>query len=142
MADSYGLALQNAVISTLRADTDLQALVGQRVFASLTEGQPHPLAVVGGKIPRPLRTDGKAAATVRFSIEGHARPSDAGTSLGPSAVVDKIGEAVVAALDEQTIAVSGFDLVHLQWISGPESAPEADGKTYQSITIFEALLDG
>lgn len=137
MADSYALALQRGVVAALKAAPGVAALVGAKVYDEPPQGAAHPFVRLGEIAPRPLRTDGKRAATVPFGIEVHSRP------VAGRVEATRISEAVVAALDanEAAVTVTGFALVQLYWLTTTVDRA-ADGQSYIAIAAFEALLDG
>lgn len=136
MADGYALALQKALIVALKADATLSALVGTRVYDQPPKSALRPYVRIGGIEPRPIRTDGKAAANLTFGVEAHSRPIKSGR-----VEATKCAEAIVAALDEATLNVAGFEVVQVHWQT-QTVAQDNDGESYTAIVAFTALLDG
>ena len=136
MPDSYALALQKALVTALKADAGITALVGARVYDQPPQSAARPFIRIGGIEPRPIRTDGKAAAGVTFGVEVHSRPVTAGR-----VEATRCAEAIVAVLDDAALAVAGFDVVQLHWLTQTVSQGE-DGKSYAAIVAFSTILDG
>lgn len=138
MAEGYALALQDGLVAALRADPGISALVGKRVYDEPPKAVTRPFICLGGIEPRPLRTSGRRAADVVFSIEAHSRPQAAGR-----VEATRIAASIVAALDEQesAVTVAGYTLIRLQWM-GQTVARDSDGESYSAIIAFEALIDG
>lgn len=135
MPDSYALELQKAIYGVLQADATLTSFVGARVYDEPTEGGAYPFVRMGTFDLRPVRTDGKAAAEATFGIEVYSRPASGRVEC------TRICEAVVAALDEQALSVTGFETVYIYWITQTVDR-ESDGQSYTGIVAFRALLDG
>lgn len=135
MPDSYALALQAALGAALRADATVAGFVGARVYDEPPQGVQHPMIRVGAIEPRPLRSDGKAAAEVEFGIEVYSRPAAGRVEC------TQICEAVVAALDEQPLTVTGFQAVYVYWITQTVER-ESNGQDYTGVMAFRTLLDG
>jgi len=136
MADGYALALQKALVAALKADSDVAALVGARVYDQPPQKAVRPFVRIGGIEPRPLRSDCGTAATVTFGIEAHSRPTKSGR-----VEATKCAEAIVAAIDGAALTVTGFTLVQLHWIT-QTVAQDADGEGYTAITAYSAIIDG
>ena len=136
MADRYALALQKGLVAALKADAGIAALVGARVYDQPPKEATRPYIRIGGIEPRPLRTDGKAAASMTFGIEAHSRPATSGR-----VEATKCAEAIVTALDEAELTVAGYELVQVHW-QAQNVAQDSDGESYTAIVAFTALLDG
>lgn len=136
MADGPGLGLQAAMIAALRANGAVTALVAGRVYDEPPKGVTLPYVRLGNLEVSPNRTDGCVAWDVRFSFEAHSRPRQGRVEAR------RIGEAIIAALDEQeaSLAVQGFEVSWLFFLT-EATVRKPDGETYQSNCAFEALLD-
>ena len=135
MADSYALALQKALVLALKADADVSALVSTRVYDEPPESVTYPYVRIGGIEPSPVRTDGKSASEVTFGIEAHSRPASGRVEC------TRIAEAVVAALNETSLVVTGFTTVMVHWVT-QTVARDSDGQSYSGTIVFRTLLDG
>ncbi|UOA23596.1 hypothetical protein DSM110277_02025 [Sulfitobacter pontiacus] len=136
MADRYALALQKALVAKLKADAGVVALVGARIYDQPPQAALRPYIRIGGIEPRPVRTDGKAAANLTFGIEAHSRPVTSGR-----VEATKCAEAIVTALDDATLTVTGFDVVQVHWQT-QTLTQDSDGQSYTAIVAFDTLLDG
>jgi hypothetical protein len=136
MADRYALALQKALVAKLKSDADVAALVGARIYDHPPQDATRPYIRIGGIEPRPVRTDGKAAANLTFGIEAHSRPVTSGR-----VEATKCAEAIVTALDDATLTVTGYDVVQVHWQT-QTVAQDSDGQSYTAIVAFDTLLDG
>lgn len=136
MAD-YALGLQVGLVAALKADAGVAALVAGRIYDEPPQVVTFPYIRLGGIDPRPVRTDGRSAARVAFSIEIHSRPNAGRVEA------TRIAGAVRGALDEQeaSVTVEGYEVVRLQWMT-QTAARAGDGQSYLAIIAFEALLDG
>ena len=136
MADGYALALQKALVTTLKADAGVSALVDTRVYDQPPQSATRPYIRIGAIEPRPLRTDCKKAANLTFGIEAHSRPVTSGR-----VEATRCAEAIVSALDEAALTVTGFDAVQVHWQTQTVDQ-DSDGQSYTAIVAFTALLDG
>lgn len=136
MADGYALALQKSAVAALKADAAITALVGTRVYDQPPQSAQRPYIRIGGIEPRPLRSDCGRAATITFGIEAHSRPVTSGR-----VEATKCAEAIVAALESAPLAVTGFTLVQLHWLT-QDVGQDSDGQSYTAIVAFSAILDG
>ncbi|MCZ4351533.1 DUF3168 domain-containing protein [Roseovarius aestuarii] len=136
MADGYALALQKSLVSALKADAGVTALVSGRVYDEPPQKAKRPYVRIGVIAPRPLRSSCASAAAVTFGIEAHSRPVTSGR-----VEATRCAEAVVAALDTAALTVTGFTLVQLHW-QAQSVDQDTDGKSYTAITAFSAILDG
>ncbi len=135
MSDGYALPLQEALVIALRADPTLSAEIAGRVYDEPPQGVEYPYVRIGAIAPRPLRTDGKSAAEVTFGIEVYSRP------VAGRVECTRICEAVVAAIDEQTLTIANYDTVLIHWITTTVDR-ESNGRDYTGIVAFRTLLDG
>ena len=136
MADGYALALQKALVATLKTDAGVAALVGERVYDQPPQSATRPFIRIGGIEPRPVRTDGKSASSITFGIEAHSRPVTSGR-----VEATRCAEAIEAALNDAALTVAGFEMVQLHWQAQTVSQ-DSDGQSYTAIAAFTTLLDG
>ena len=134
MADDYDLALQKAVIDTLRSDVGVTALVGQRTYDEPPQGVSYPMVQFGRVDMRPLRTDDNAAARLFFSVEGHSRGKVGRVEAS------RLVSAIRGALDEANLSITGFSSVFCQYRN--QIVDRTTDKNHTAIVAFEALLDG
>ncbi|HDZ80726.1 MAG TPA: DUF3168 domain-containing protein [Roseobacter sp.] len=136
MADGYALALQKALVAALKSNATVMALVETRVYDQPPQSAARPYIRIGGIEPRPVRTDGKAAASLTFGIEAHSRPVTSGRIEAT-----RCAEAIVATLDNAALTVTGFTSVQVHWQT-QTVAQDSDGESYTAIVAFTTLLDG
>jgi hypothetical protein len=126
------LALIEAVIATLKADTALAALVGDRVYTDVQQKAAFPYLVIS--------VDSEAFAANDFSGQSHSLRLQA-FSQKP-AVTEALGirKAALEALDrkEGDIALSG--LVKCEYSGSSTMFQEDDGKTWQAIGEIEVIV--
>ncbi len=136
MADGPGLALQKALVATLKADATLAALVGARVYDEPPQPVTRPFVRIGNVDVRPERAAAVTAWAVTFSVEGHSRPKQGRVEA------TRIAEAIVAALDGQhgSITVAGFTFSWCDF-AAQTVIRDSDGKSYAANIAFEAMLD-
>ena len=134
MADGPALALQAALVATLKADAGVTAIVAGRGYDEPPQNVAFPYIRLGVLVLEPFRTDAKVAWTVTFGIEAHSRP------VSGRVLATRAAQAVIAALDEQPLSVPGFSLAWSQFITSTTSRA-GDGESYIATAAFEAVLD-
>ena len=134
MADGPALALQAALVTRLRANAGISALVGARVYDEPPQNVVFPYVRIGNVDLAPLRLSGDCRDDdIRFSIEAHSRP------VAGRVEATRIAAAVVAALDGAALTVAGHHLDWCQWVT--QAATRApDGRSYIATIAFEAAL--
>ena len=137
MPDRYALALQKGLVTSLKADAGVAALVGDRVYDEPPQAATRPYVRIGAIEPRPFRTDCGSAARVTFGIEVYSRPNSGRVECTQCA------EAIVDALDEQegSVTVENYTLTSLQWATQTVGR-DSDGQSYTGIIAFNAIIDG
>lgn len=134
MADGPALALQAAVVSRLKANAGIVALVGTRVYDEPPQGAVFPYLRVGTMIARPLRLSGDCRHDdVTFSIEAHSRP------VAGRVEAERIAFAVERALDGAALSMTGYSLHWCQYMTHATTRA-ADGRSYIANIAFEAAL--
>ncbi len=136
MADGYALALQAALVTALKADSGVSALVGTRVYDQPPQSATRPYIRIGGIEPRPFRTTCASAASMTFGIEAHSRPVTSGR-----VEATRCAEAIVVALNETTLPVTGYTMVQMYWQTQTVEQ-DSDGQSHTAIVAFTTLLDG
>lgn len=133
MADGPALALQAALVSVLRADAGVAALVGARVYDEPPDGAMLPLVRIGTIDLAPERLSCRTDEDITFSVEAHSRP------IAGRVEATRIAHAIRVALDETDFAVPGYHLDWCQWLTQAVTRA-ADGKTYVATVAFQAAL--
>ena len=135
MAEGPAIELQRALVSALKADAGVAALVGARVYDEPPDPVVYPYVRLGDIDLRPLRTDGTpTAADVLFSVQAHSRPSQGRVEA------TRIGEAVRDALDEAALVVAGHDARWIYYVT-MTTVRASDGRSYQANVAFSAMID-
>ena len=110
VADGYALAMQAAIVAALKADTDLSALVGARVYGRrVPDAAQRPYVWINNIVVRDVRSDCGKAALVTFGVEA-------------------VSQDVKAADVEASRCA--------------EAVNAADGKSFEVVSAYSALLDG
>lgn len=133
-ADGPALALQAALVTALRADAGVAALVSARVYDEPPQNVVFPYLRVGQLDVEPLRLSGACTdEDILFSIEAHSRP------VAGRVEAARMAHAVRVALDGTTPALAGY---HVDWIDWRAQAVTrgADGKSYIATVAFAAAL--
>ena len=134
MADGPALALQAALIGTLKANAGVAALVGARVYDEPPQTVVFPYVRIGTVNVDILRMSGECADDdVIFSIEAHSRP------VSGRVEASRIAHVVRLALDNTAIAPVGY---HVDWCDFETHAVTraVDGKSYIATIAFTAAL--
>src|SRR4249919_369342 len=98
------LELQAAIVGKLKADAGVIAIVGARVYDEVPANPTFPYISLGDNQVLPDKADCIDGTEVFWQIDGWAR--------NPTFPVCKqISKAVVAALDDQPIAVSNYQVI-------------------------------
>lgn len=134
MPDGPAIALEEALLSTLRDDPQIGALVGAKIHVDPPKGANHPYVLIGGIDPRPVRSTCGKAYQVNFGIEVH------GSYRSGRRAVTKIAEAVERLLDQAPPLVAGFVPVTMLF-DAQTVAPSRDLKEYIALSAFYTLLD-
>lgn len=134
MADGPALALQQAVVEALLASPECSDLVGARVYDEPPQPVVRPYMRLGRIEVRADRTTCARDWLIDYTIECHSRP------LQGRVEAQRMATAVIAALDQAALAVTGYTLC---WndLSATSGERDADGLSYVSTVVFEAALD-
>lgn len=137
MPDSYALAMQKAIVRALKANAGVSAAVGSRVYGRRVPNKAQrPYLWINEIVVRDLRSDCGKAATVTFGVEAVSRDVQAA-----DVEASRCAEAANAALDTQPITVDGFTLVQIHRLT-ETSGDAPDGKSFEVVTAYQAILDG
>lgn len=134
MPDAPALALQEALISALRA-SPAAALVGGRIFDQPPDEAARPYIRIGDMNPAPHRTSTGTHWVMSFSVEVHSQPVTAGR-----VEANRIAGAVVSALDDADLSIAGYRDAWCEFVA-QATTRAADGKSYAAVAVFEALLE-
>jgi hypothetical protein len=130
------LDLYPAVVNLLKAQPDIAALVGARVYgAPPAKGFPlvYPYMVVTGT-GVPFASDSFSGIEHTLRIQSFARENKPATVL-------VLRKKAFAAIDRQEASIAVPGLVLMQFDGMADAFPEPDGRTYQSLIEFKALVN-
>ena len=133
MASDSLWALQAAAFSALTGDAALQALIGNpaRIYDAVPQDAVFPYAVLGPAAGKPWDT--KTTDGMEATLEVHTWSRYAGMKEAKD-----IMAAVLDALDNQALSVSGHTLVNLHFESSQTSL-DKDGITRHGVQKFRAV---
>lgn len=127
------LPLQSAVVTALKADATVAALVSARVYDLPPPAPTKPYVTIGEFQMIPDRADCLDGAETAIPVHGWSQTSS-------TVQVKQLGAAIIAALDEVELSLSGhrtvlFELEQVQYVRDP------DGITNHTIVTFRALTE-
>lgn len=126
------LELQAAIIGKLKNDAGVQAVVGQRVYDEVPPNPTFPYISLGDNQVLPDKADCIDGVELFWQIDGWARDP---TFPMPK----KISKAVVAALDDQPITVTGYAVVVCE-LNTTNYLRDPDGITRHVAISFRFLI--
>lgn len=131
------LPMQAAIVARLRSYSAVTAIVGSgaasKVFDAVPPNADKPYVNLGTPQVLPDKASCIDGAEVSYPVHGWSK--------GPKSVeIKELGAAVVGALDEYEMTVSGhrivvFELEQLQYLDDP------DGITKHFVAVFRALTE-
>jgi hypothetical protein len=126
-------SLQQAIYSTLSASSDLQALVGSRVFDLVPRESAFPYAVIGDDAETNWDTATESGSQ-------HIVAVDIWSRSGGHKESKAIADVVRLALDGASLAPGGQTLVGIRY-QGTDFARQTDGETYRATLHFRAVME-
>jgi len=126
------LELQAALVSKLKNDSGVQAIVGDRVYAEVPSNPTFPYISVGDNQVLPDKADCIDGTEIFWQLDGWSR-----SHTGPEE--KQISKAVVAAVDDQPLSVSGYDAVVVE-INTVNYLRDPDGITRHVAMNFRFLI--
>lgn len=137
MADGPALSLQKALITVLRGNAGLSALVSDRIYDEPPQPVTFPYVRIGNVDQAPERLSCVDDHNITFSIEAHSRPTAGRVEAA------RIADAIRAALNDQeatiTAAMTGYSAEWCTYTTQTVSR-SGDGQSYVAIVAFEAAL--
>lgn len=124
--------LQVALVATLKGAGALPVGVGGRVYDRVPPDAPFPYVSFGPSQVLPDKAGCIDGAEVIVQIDAWSRKVGYGE-------VKTIGAAVVAALDDQPLAVAGFDVVVFE-LQSVNYLADPDGLTRHAAITFRSLI--
>lgn len=126
-------ALQQAIFAALSASSDLQALIGTRLFDAVPRESAFPYAVIGDD----AETNGDTA-TESGSV--HIADVEIWSRGGGHKESKAVADVVRATLDGASLSPSGQTLVGIRY-QGTDFARQTDGETYRATLHFRAVME-
>ena len=121
-----------AVITALKADVTLNALVAGRVYTNVVQNASFPyIAIRTFSIPYDTKDTDGTEVTLRVQAFSEYKGSKE---------IAEIMSATYNALHKQSITVTGANLVNLRYDGGGDANPEPDGKRWQGFIDFRVIL--
>ncbi len=130
---SAALALQTAIVATLRADAPLAALVGAAIHDGAPQNAGFPHVVLADFASLPWDTATEEGEEHRATILSWSRK-------GGRREVHEINAALIAALDGAALGLAGHHLVDLR-VEGADSRRQPDGKTWRGRVRLVAFTE-
>ena len=126
-------ALQQAIFSALSASTDLQALIGTRLFDEVPRESAFPYAVIGDDAETNYDTATESGSQ-------HIAAVDIWSRGGGHKECKSIADVVRATLDGAALSPTGQTLVGIRY-QGADFARATDGETYRATLHFRAVME-
>jgi hypothetical protein len=146
MAEDYLLPTRRAVLPVLKAFVPLLELVPATSIhpSTVPASRTHPFTRYGNATAAPFRASGLDSSSMRFSVQGFAKPLMRGSQMLETAEDQalKIGSAIKDALDGQTILIDDGMKVRVQWISSSPKADPTESEVWMTTVTFSAEVAG
>lgn len=127
-------ALQQAIHSTLAADTEMISLLGgARIYDDVPQGASFPYITLAGFTLRDWSTGTEAGAEITFTANAWSR--GAGHKQA-----QLLADAIRTALHEAPLTIAAHHLVNLRHESS-DTHRQRDGDTYRVTARFRAVLE-
>lgn len=136
MADGFALALQKGLRAALVGNSNVAAVVSNRIYDEPPQNVVFPYLRFGDITPNAADTDTTVGVSVDISLEANSR------SASGRVEAVRIVEAVRAALHRQeaSVTVTGFTLVELIFQTHSVTR-DPDGRGYTAVIALRALLE-
>lgn len=126
-------ALQVALVAALKAAGALPDVVGGRVYDAVPAGAAFPYVTLGQCQVLPDKAGCIDGVEVSLQVDAWSRAVGFGE-------VKTIGAAIVAALDDQALAVDGFNVTVFE-LESAQYLRDPDGLTRHGAITFRGLLE-
>lgn len=126
------LELQAAIVAALKSPAALPAAVGGRVYDQVPDLATYPYVTLGDCQVLPDKAGGIDGVEVFSQI-------DVWTRTVGYVETKQIAKAVVAKLDDQALAVAGFDVIVFE-LQGVQYLRDPDGLTRHAAITFRSLI--
>ena len=130
---SLSRGLIAAVVTALRGDEDVQAVVGERVFGEAPASSVFPYAAIAGWRTREWGAGGERGEELVLTLACFARTGGREVALAAA-------DACAAVLDGAAFELQGARVVGLFFQDG-EAALEKDRQTWRAVSRFRALVE-
>lgn len=125
--------IRKAVVDKLKADPGINALVGQKVYDYVSAAIRFPYIRCTTTISTPWEaTGGVRGSLITVQVDSFA------AGYGPE-VVDPLNAAIVAALDEADLAVTGGYALYMQWQQTQTLPDPGEQGAYHGVVEFETV---
>ena len=126
------LELQAAIVSKLKADSGVQAVVGQRIYDEVPANPTFPYISIGDNQVLPDKAECIDGTEIFWQLDGWSRDHTFPTPK-------QISKAVVAALDDQDLTVSGYSAIVVE-LNSVNYLHDPDGITRHVAISFRFLI--
>jgi len=126
------LELQTAIVGKLKNDPGVQAVVGQRVYDEVPNNPTFPYISLGDNQVLPDKADCIDGTEIFWQIDGWARDPT-------FPMAKKISKAVIAAMDDQDISVTGYAVIVCE-LNTTNYLHDPDGITRHVAINFRFLI--
>ena len=128
------VALRAAIHDALVADTALTSLLGgQRVYDEVPAAAAFPYVTLGECRIADFSTGTEPGEELTLTLHAWSRQ-------GGHSQAHEIAGALLQALDDAPLALSGHELVNLRFAHA-DIRREADGRTYHAVVRFRAVTE-
>jgi hypothetical protein len=126
-------ALQQAIFAALSASSDLQVLIGNRLFDFVPPDSPFPYVVFG---------DGSESDWSTATEDGteHAVQIDVWSREPGHKEAKEIADVIRATLNNAALTVTGATLIDIRHLT-TDFSRESDGQTFQARLRFRAVTE-
>lgn len=132
MSDA-SLEIQGAIVTRLKADSGVSAIVGTNVLDSVPTSNPFPRITIGAVQVIPDEAQDYFGSDVVFTLDGWSR------SAGfPE--VKRIGKAIAASLQDAALTLSGYRLIEIV-PDNTQYLRDQDGLTSHGIFVYRARTE-
>lgn len=126
------LELQATIVGALKADPGVQAVVAQRVYDEVPPNPTFPYISLGDNQVLPDKAECIDGTEIFWQIDGWARDPT-------FPVPKKLSKAIVAALDDKEIVVSGYSVIVCE-LNTVNYLRDPDGITRHVAVSFRFLI--
>lgn len=126
------LELQAAIVGKLKNDPGVQAVVGQRIYDEVPNNPTFPYISLGDNQVLPDKAACIDGTEIFWQIDGWARDPT-------FPMVKKISKAVIAAMDDQDITVTGYAVIVCE-LNTTNYLHDPDGITRHVAINFRFLI--